>query len=83
MSEEKDSRKAVRTPNSWGLRAANRVEERISVVHNRLGFDLGKSWELIGLETYEGKIYLADFFFTTCPTICPVMKKQMLRVFEK
>ena len=32
---------------------------------------------------YEGKIYVADFFFTTCPTICPVMKKQMLRVYEK
>ena len=31
----------------------------------------------------EGKIYVADFFFTTCPTICPKMKTQMLRVFEK
>jgi protein SCO1/2 len=30
-----------------------------------------------------GKIYVADFFFTTCPTICPIMKKEMLRVFEK
>ncbi len=33
-------------------------------------------------ETFEGKIYVADFFFTTCPTICPVMKTQMLRVYE-
>lgn len=30
----------------------------------------------------EGKIYVADFFFTTCPTICPIMKKEMLRVYE-
>jgi protein SCO1/2 len=30
-----------------------------------------------------GKVYVADFFFTTCPTICPIMKKEMLRVFEK
>ena len=30
----------------------------------------------------KGKVYVADFFFTSCPTICPVMKKQMLRVFE-
>jgi protein SCO1/2 len=29
-----------------------------------------------------GKVYVADFFFTSCPTICPVMKKQMLRIFE-
>ena len=33
-------------------------------------------------ETYEGQIYVADFFFTSCPTICPVMKTQMLRVYE-
>lgn len=30
-----------------------------------------------------GKVYVADFFFTTCPTICPIMKTQMLRVYEK
>ena len=32
--------------------------------------------------TLDGKIYVADFFFGTCPTICPVMKQQMLRVYE-
>lgn len=26
---------------------------------------------------YENKIYIADFFFTTCPTICPVMTENM------
>ncbi len=26
---------------------------------------------------YEGKIYVADFFFTTCPTICPKMTNNM------
>jgi protein SCO1 len=31
----------------------------------------------------QGKVYVADFFFTSCPTICPVMKTQMLRVYEK
>jgi protein SCO1/2 len=34
-------------------------------------------------QTVAGKIYVADFFFTTCPTICPKMKSQMLRVYEK
>lgn len=33
-------------------------------------------------ETFDDKIYVADFFFTSCPTICPVMKKEMLRVYE-
>lgn len=34
-------------------------------------------------ETFKDKIYIADFFFTTCPTICPIMKTQMLRIYEK
>ncbi len=32
---------------------------------------------------YAGKIYVADFFFTSCPTICPKMKTQMLRLYER
>lgn len=34
-------------------------------------------------ETVAGKVYVTDFFFTTCPSICPKMKNQMLRVYEK
>ncbi|MPR32183.1 SCO family protein [Salmonirosea aquatica] len=30
-----------------------------------------------------GKIYITDFFFTSCPTICPVMKRQMIKVYDK
>lgn len=33
--------------------------------------------------TFEDKIYVADFFFTSCPSICPIMKTQMLRVYDK
>jgi protein SCO1 len=33
-------------------------------------------------ETFDGKIYVADFFFTSCRTICPIMKTQMLRVYD-
>jgi protein SCO1/2 len=33
-------------------------------------------------QTFEGKIYVADFFFTSCPTICPVMTIQMHRLYE-
>jgi protein SCO1/2 len=32
---------------------------------------------------YEGKIYVADFFFTTCPTICPMMTDNMVWLQEK
>lgn len=32
--------------------------------------------------TFQDKIYIADFFFTSCRTICPIMKTQMTRVYE-
>ncbi len=34
-------------------------------------------------EDLKGNIVVADFFFTTCPSICPIMKTQMLRVNEE
>lgn len=37
---------------------------------------------IINQNTFEGQIYVADFFFTSCPTICPIMKTQMLRVYD-
>ncbi len=36
----------------------------------------------VSQEMFNGRILIADFFFTTCPTICPIMKSQMLRVYE-
>jgi protein SCO1/2 len=32
---------------------------------------------MIGNEDFKGKVHLAEFFFTRCPTICPVMNKNM------
>ena len=29
---------------------------------------------------YEDKIYVADFFFTTCQTICPIMTDHMIKI---
>ncbi len=31
--------------------------------------------------TYRGKVYVTDFFFISCPSICPLMTKQMLRLY--
>ena len=34
-------------------------------------------------QEYEGKIYVADFFFTTCQSICPKMTKNMAWLQEQ
>jgi protein SCO1/2 len=33
--------------------------------------------------SFAGKAYVADFFFTSCPTICPKVTKQMLRIHDQ
>lgn len=41
-----------------------------------------QSGEIVSEKTVEGKIYIVDFFFTTCPGICPKMATNM-RVVQK
>jgi protein SCO1/2 len=36
----------------------------------------------VGDKDLNGKIYVADFFFTSCPSICPVMQRNMLNVYK-
>jgi protein SCO1/2 len=38
---------------------------------------------LITNETFAGKAYISDFFFIHCPSICPRVKAQMLRIYDK
>ncbi|MDT0620756.1 SCO family protein [Croceitalea vernalis] len=39
--------------------------------------------ETITEQSYENSIYIADFFFTTCPSICPIMTKNMANIQEQ
>jgi protein SCO1/2 len=41
---------------------------------------LNQNGTTITQEKYKGKIYVADFFFTSCQTICPKMTKQLSRL---
>ena len=38
---------------------------------------------IISEKDLRGKIYVADFFFTTCPSICPIMQRNMLTVYNE
>jgi protein SCO1/2 len=37
----------------------------------------------ISNKNLNGNIYVADFFFTTCPSICPIMHRNMLKVYNE
>lgn len=60
------------------------VDENIQHVkrnHKIADFSLvNQNGDTITQEDYRDKIYVADFFFTTCQSICPIMTKNMYKV---
>ena len=44
---------------------------------------IDQNGDTITQETYKDKIYVADFFFTTCQTICPIMTGNMVALQDK
>ncbi len=52
--------------------------------HTISNFSLtNQNGQTVTQDTYEGKIYVADFFFTTCQTICPIMTSNMVELQDK
>tara|TARA_B100001250_G_scaffold232485_1_gene199644 strand:- start:13 stop:690 length:678 start_codon:yes stop_codon:yes gene_type:complete len=62
------------------------VEEELRYVkkyHRISDFSLlNQNGNNVNQEDYKNKIYVADFFFTTCPDICPIMTGNMLYLQE-
>jgi protein SCO1/2 len=55
--------------------------QHVSKYHTIADFSFtNQNGKIISQKNYEGKIYVADFFFTTCPTICPIMQDNMLEI---
>ncbi len=53
----------------------------VSKYHTIADFSFtNQNGKTITQEDYKGKIYVADFFFTTCQSICPIMTDNMLLV---
>lgn len=44
---------------------------------------INQNADTITEETFANKIYVADFFFTTCQTICPIMTDHMANLQEE
>jgi protein SCO1/2 len=44
---------------------------------------INQNGDSISDHLFKGKIYVADFFFTTCTNICPIMTGQLKRVYDE
>ena len=59
-------------------------QEQDTIFYTVGEFDLvNQDSAMVSHKTYEDQIVVADFFFTSCPDICPRMKAQMVRVYDK
>ena len=57
--------------------------QHIKKYHTISNFKLiNQNGDTITQNNYKGKIYVADFFFTTCQTICPKMTNNMAKIQE-
>ena len=41
---------------------------------------VNQNGELVSNDDYVGKVYIVEFFFTTCTTICPVMNTNLIHI---
>lgn len=66
------------TPSDVNPEMVDSTVQHIAANHTIPDFSFtNQNGKIITQKDYEGKIYVADFFFTTCPTICPKMTKNM------
>jgi protein SCO1/2 len=66
-------------PNNVNPELVDTTIQYIAKYHTIADFKFtNQNGKTITQKDYEGKIYVADFFFTTCPTICPKMTNNMV-----
>lgn len=73
----------VYQPNMVNAELVDSTKLHVKKYHTIADFALlNQNGDTITQKDYENKIYIADFFFTTCPTICPIMTDNMLKLQE-
>jgi protein SCO1 len=59
------------------------LENKDTVFHKVPAFTfINQDSAVVTDKNFDGSVYVADFFFTTCQSICPVMSTQMQKVAE-
>ena len=68
----------------------NKVDKKSGSTNSLFKFNKVPDFEFTNQEgniitnkTYEGKVFVVEFFFSTCPTICPVMTNNMAKIQNK
>ena len=71
-------------PNGVNVELVDSTIQHQKKYHKIADFSLlNQNGKVITQEDYKNKIYVADFFFTTCQTICPIMTDHMYQIQKK
>jgi len=74
----------IYSPSDVNTELVDSLVEHVKINHRIQDWTfVNQNGKTITNKDYEGKIYVADFFFTTCPTICPIMKDNMVWLQNK
>ncbi len=79
-----EERLPIYQPNMVSTTLVDSSMQYVRKYHSIADFKLvNQNGDTITQNTYAGKIYVADFFFTTCPSICPVMTANLAEVQDE
>lgn len=68
-------------PTDFNSKLVDKSVRKVSKNHTVRDFNLiNQNGANITSEDYQNKIYVVDFFFTRCPSICPIMTDNMLQI---
>ena len=78
----KQQNKPIRTLPYFEPKSLTRT--KIEKHHNVPAFSfVNQNGQTVTEDAVKGKVYLCDFFFTTCQSICPIMSNELERVYKE
>lgn len=80
-NQKQDKPLPIYNPSNFNPELVDKSLRNKSKNHTVSDFSLiNQNGETITQETYKDKIYVADFFFASCTTICPIMTSNMAEI---
>lgn len=74
----------VYQPADFNPELVDSTVQHVRKYHTIRDFSLtNQNGEQVSQDNFRDKVYIADFFFTTCPSICPIMTKNMADLQEE
>ena len=86
ISCNQDSKKQlpIYNPVDFNPKLVDKSVRDINKNHIVSDFNLiNQNGSFITSKDYKNKIYVVDFFFTSCPSICPIMTNNMLKIQDE